>query len=131
MAVLLALPVAVFARDTPPQRDEPGYVSDVNAEWAGSLEHPAQRRAWAAAHRAELVQAGDAACAWLDRQPDAPRVDPSGRSAGTAVFARAKSELAGLGLEPSLQSEVIGLAWAYLCPGWEDDKTAPLRRGDD
>src|SRR5204863_1811278 len=56
------------------------YVSTYIDGWRSSRDPGGQRRdkAWALAHPNLVLAEGDQACAWLEKQPDAGQVDPSG-----------------------------------------------------
>ena len=56
------------------------YVSTYVGGWSDGSNGPQRDQAWVAAHPDQLLAAGDRACSWLAGRPDAPSVDPTGKT---------------------------------------------------
>jgi len=90
-------------------------------------------RHWVARHRALVLQEGDLACAWLARQPDAPDVDPSGRSDADALlerYVRAEDVAPSPRVSADQHEEFARLSWMTLCTDTAGRKTSPRREDD-
>ena len=93
-------------------------------------------RAWVEAHPAEALAAGDAACRWLQKQPRAPKVDPTHSFDGpftmqTVLNRFADTPLEHTPLSRSGRATLAAGAWEYLC--WVDraERTAAPGLPDD
>ena len=134
-----ALVVPDAARAMVHQRDEPAFLgyarTYVGLSTAGDRPIDGDRdRAWVGGRDEQVLVEGDAVCAWLDRQPPAPEVDPT-RHFTVDVVARRylaeaaatrPAELSGMG-----RFDLVAGAWEYLCWSSREDRTAPLRLRED
>lgn len=122
------------SRDTHAQ-DYQRYVRQYVDGWSSSADPGGPRRdeRWVLAHPDQVLAEGDRACSWLIQRPDAPDVDPTGRST-VDVLARRFAE-AEHARNPRVSilghSTMTAGAWSYLCSSVREDKTAPRSRDED
>ena len=124
---------AIAARHANP-RDEGAFVAyedRVFPGWSssGSRGVPARDRDWADQHPEAVLAEGDAACAWLDSQPDVPDLVPSGSATveTTALrYLEKTSESTGVDIDERSRAWIVIGAWAYLCPGTREAHTSPV-----
>jgi hypothetical protein len=112
------------------------YVRTYIDGWSSSAQPGRQvlDRRWAIAHPDLVLEEGDQACAWLKPQPDAPEVDPSGRSTvGTLIstYIKATADDRIPPVARMSESYIVAGAWAYLCKDLREDKTAPSSLYED
>lgn len=113
--------------------------------WSDSTDPtgPQRDQAWVATHPVQVLAAGDRACAWLAGKPDAPDVDPTGKTSEdtlmNAYIGVAEGDFAydapgadiGVTLSPDARVTVVGAAWQYLCRSTWETKTAPRSLEED
>jgi hypothetical protein len=111
------------------------YVHSYATQWRSSElpGRPQRDRAWIDAHEASVISEGKRSCAWLAKQPDAPRVDPSGHFDISRLAMRYVTHAEGrdVPLARITKWSVAGGAWNYLCPDEMRGKTAPRPTQDD
>lgn len=135
VAALVIGGVAAFRYVTNPSRHFLNYLHAYATQWRGSALGGQQQhdQAWISNHPAAVVAEGRRACTWLASQPDAPNVDPTGRSDMSRMAMRYVARVEGrdLPLARVTKWNVVGGAWNYLCPDEKDATTAPTSLNDD
>lgn len=125
---------SVLSRDRHPEGYQ-RYVQKYVGGWYSSADPTGPRRdkRWVLAHPKAVLAEGDRACAWLARQPDAPEIDPTGKST-SGVLAR-RFFMAEHRRNPSVSVyghfTMTSAAWSYLCDSVRKEKTAPQSRQED
>jgi hypothetical protein len=111
------------------------YVHAYATNWRSSTlpGRPQRDRAWIDGHEAAVVAAGTRSCAWLAKQPNAPRVDPSGRHDVSRLAMHYVTRVEGrdIPLARMTKWSIVGGAWNYLCPDEMRVKTAPRSTQDE
>lgn len=116
-------------------RDVPGYeayVATYLSAREGTDASISTDRTWVEGHRDLVIAEGDRACAWLAAQPDAPGVDPTGRSRSSELT----SAYLGSSPRPDVPVSAAGRfylvtgAWNHLCRYDLHAKTSPAGGGD-
>jgi hypothetical protein len=112
------------------------YVSTYVGTWSSSRDPggPKRDRAWVAEHPDQVLDEGDRACRWLAGRPDAPDIDPSGRTDANTlmgIYVKQAEQEHPLALSFMGRHVLTAGAWAYLCWSEREEKSAPRSRGDD
>ena len=134
VAGLVVVTGAAMAARTANPRDEVAFVAYEDRNFpgwssSGSRGVPARDRDWADQHPEAVLAEGDAACAWLDSQPDVPDLVPSGSATveTTALrYLEKTSDSTGVDIDEQSRARIVIGAWAYLCPGTRDAHTSPV-----
>ncbi|HVQ89182.1 MAG TPA: hypothetical protein VMT88_13485 [Actinomycetes bacterium] len=136
---LLAGPSIAERLMHPPDVD--GFQAYVNqyagvGSWSSSNDPggPERDTAWVKTHPDEVLAEGNAACAWLGEQPDAPDVDPSGNTAFDTVLGKYLDDVQDFApqeLSSHARATVVVGAWAYLCHSDRASATSPRSRESD
>ena len=113
-----------------------GYVATYFPGWASSASPgvPARDLEWVKQHPDAVLAEGDAACAWLESQPDVPGLVPSGSATVGAMIGRYQRETADsteTDIDERSRSSIVAGAWGYLCHGAREAKTSPASTYDD